>query len=126
MLLVEDEDGVRRLLRHVLQKRGYNVLEAANAEEALDVYLARGEGIQLVLTDMVMPRMSGRELAERLRTLRPDLKIVFMSGYTDDVLIRTGAISPGMSFLQKPLRPDTLAATIREALDSPTRPFNPR
>ena len=126
VLLVEDEEGVRRLLTHVLHKRGYTVLPAADAEEALRIYSERGADIHLVLTDMVMPKMSGRELAERLRRIRPEMKVVFMSGYTDDVLVRTGALGPGMSFLQKPLRPDVLAAKIREALDSPTRPFNPR
>ena len=126
VLLVEDEEGVRRLLTQVLRKRGYQVIEACNAEEALSIFADRMDGIHLVLTDMVMPGLSGRELAVRLREIGPKLRIVFMSGYTDDVLMRTGALSPGMSFLQKPLRPDVLAACIREALDSPVLPFNPR
>jgi two-component system cell cycle sensor histidine kinase/response regulator CckA len=117
VLLVEDEDGVRKLLTHVLHKRGYKVIEASNGAEALRLYERRGPEIQLVLTDMVMPQMSGRELGERLRALSPDLKIIYMSGYTDDVLVRTGALGPGMSFLQKPLRPEVLAAKVREALD---------
>lgn len=117
LLLVEDEEGVRKLLTHVLHRRGYKVLEASNGEEALRLYERRGSDIQLVLTDMVMPHMSGRELGEKLRSLRPDLKIIYMSGYTDDVLVRTGALGPGMSFLQKPLRPEVLAAKVREALD---------
>jgi FixJ family two-component response regulator len=74
---------------------------------------------------MVMPKMSGRQLADRLLELRPETRVMFMSGYTDDVLARTGALGPGMSFLQKPLRPDVLAAKVREALDSPVRPVNP-
>jgi len=118
VLLVEDEDGVRRLLTHVLNRRGYHVLEAGGGEEALRIFEERGPEIDLVLTDMVMPKMSGRTLAERLRVLRPEIKVIFMSGYTDDVLVRTGALSPGMSFLQKPLRPDVLSAKVREALDS--------
>lgn len=126
ILLVEDEDAVRKLLTHVLRKRGYSVLEAANAEDALRFFDGSGDEIRLVLTDMVMPRMSGRELAEQILRIRPDMKVIFMSGYTDDVLVRTGALGPGMSFLQKPLRPDVLAGKIREALDSPSRPFNPR
>jgi two-component system, cell cycle sensor histidine kinase and response regulator CckA len=117
LLLVEDEDGVRRLLTHVLHKRGYKIIEASNGEEALRLFEHRGPEIQLVLTDMVMPHMGGRQLGERLRGLRPDLKIIYMSGYTDDVLVRTGALGPGMSFLQKPLRPETLAAKVRETLD---------
>jgi len=118
LLLVEDEDGVRRLLNHVLNKRGYKVIEASNGEEALRLFERRGSEIQLVLTDMVMPHMGGRQLGERLRELDPHVKIIYMSGYTDDVLVRTGALGPGMSFLQKPLRPEVLAAKVREALDA--------
>jgi signal transduction histidine kinase/CheY-like chemotaxis protein len=125
ILLVEDDNNVRRLLTHILQKRGYTVLEACDGEAALRVFESRGAGLHLVLTDMVMPNMGGRDLATRLRQARPDLKVIFMSGYTDDVLLRTGALSPGMSFLQKPLRPDALAAKVREALDAPSLPFNP-
>jgi two-component system, cell cycle sensor histidine kinase and response regulator CckA len=117
LLLVEDEEGVRKLLTHVLQKRGYNVIAAADGEEALQIFERRGSEIHLVLTDMVMPRMGGRTLGTRLRELRADLKIIYMSGYTDDVLVRTGALGPGMSFLQKPLRPEVLAAKVRETLD---------
>jgi two-component system, cell cycle sensor histidine kinase and response regulator CckA len=125
VLIVEDEEGVRRLLRYILESRGYKVLEAADGEQALHVCLESDGGIQLVVTDMIMPRMGGRELAARLSEMVPDLKIVFMSGYTDDVLLRTGELRRGMSFLQKPLRPETLAAKVREALDSPARPFGP-
>jgi two-component system, cell cycle sensor histidine kinase and response regulator CckA len=125
VLIVEDEEGVRRLLRHVLETRGYRVLEAADGEQALRVCQEAGDAIDLVLTDMVMPRMGGRELAQRLESLRPGARIVFMSGYTDDVLVHSGELGRGMSFLQKPLRPEVLAAKVREALDSPARPFNP-
>jgi len=121
VLLVEDEDGVRRLLHHVLQKRGYKVIEAADGEEALRLFERRRSEIQLVLTDMVMPHMGGRQLGERLRELSPGVKIVYMSGYTDDVLVRTGALGPGMVFLQKPLRPEVLAAKVRETLDATPR-----
>jgi two-component system cell cycle sensor histidine kinase/response regulator CckA len=126
VLLVEDEDGVRRLLTHVLQKRGYNVIEACDGEEAIRIFERKMSDIHLVLTDMVMPGISGRALADKLWAKRPDTRVVFMSGYTDDVLVRTGALGPGMSFLQKPLRPEAVAAKVREALDSPSRPFNPR
>jgi two-component system, cell cycle sensor histidine kinase and response regulator CckA len=118
LLVVEDEDGVRRLLTHILRRRGYEVLEAANGEEALDLFKKRSAEISLVLTDMVMPHMGGRQLGEVLQRIRPGLKIIYMSGYTDDVLVRTGALGPGMSFLQKPLRPEVLATKVREALDS--------
>ena len=124
VLVVEDEDGVRRLIAQVLRMRGYYVLEAANAEEALCIFGARAAEIDLVLTDMVMPGKSGRELAEIVQQIRPETRLVFMSGYTDEVLLRTDALRPGMCFLQKPLRPDLLAACVREALDSPVRPFN--
>jgi signal transduction histidine kinase/CheY-like chemotaxis protein len=117
VLVVEDEDGVRRLLTHVLHGRGYKVMEAASGEEALRLFEKRGAEIHLVLTDMVMPKMSGRELAEHLRRLRPATKVIYMSGYTADVLARTGALSPGMSFLRKPLHPEVLASKVREALD---------
>jgi CheY-like chemotaxis protein len=126
VLIVEDEEGVRRLLRHVLETRGYRVLEACDGEQALRLYRESLDQIQLVLTDMIMPRMGGRELSDRLSEIAPDVRIVFMSGYTDDVLLRTGALNRGMSFLQKPLRPEALAAKVREALDSPSRPFNPQ
>jgi nitrogen-specific signal transduction histidine kinase/ActR/RegA family two-component response regulator len=124
ILVVEDEAGVRRLIAHVLRMRGYCVLEAGDAEEALQIFQGRGSEIDLVLTDMVMPGKSGRELAETVHQLRPETRLIFMSGYTDDVLLRTGALAPGMSFLQKPLRLDTLAARVREALDSPVLPFD--
>jgi two-component system cell cycle sensor histidine kinase/response regulator CckA len=124
VLVVEDESGVRRLIAQVLRMRGYRVLEAADAEEALRIFDQHVDEIDLMVTDMVMPGKSGRELAEIVHRMRPETRIIFMSGYTDDVLIRTGALRPGMSFLQKPLRPETLAARVREALDSPVRPFN--
>ncbi len=125
ILLVEDDDGVRRLISHVLQRRGYQVLEAESGESALRVFESSQTRIDLVLTDIVMPQMNGRELAEKLLELRPGLKIVFMSGYTDDVLLRTGSLKPGMTFLQKPLRPEILASKLREALDSSSKPFGP-
>jgi CheY-like chemotaxis protein len=117
LLVVEDEDSVRRLLSHILHRLGYRVLEAANGEEALNLFEKRADEIRLVLTDMVMPQMHGRELGEMLRRIRPAVKIMYMSGYTDDALFRAGALGPGMTFLQKPLRPEVLAARIREALD---------
>ena len=126
VLLVEDEDAVRRLMAQVLQQNGYRVLEAADGEEALLLFGAHEPAIGLVLTDMVMPRMGGHELARRIRARRPGLPIICISGYTDEALHQTGALEPGMLFLQKPLLPDPLAAKVREALDSASRPFNPR
>ncbi|HKE29174.1 MAG TPA: ATP-binding protein [Bryobacteraceae bacterium] len=123
VLVVEDEDAVRRLIAQILRLRGYRVLEAANAEEALGIF-ARETELDLVLTDMVMPGRSGRELGDIVHQMRPETRVIFMSGYADEVLLRTGALRPGMSFLQKPLRAAVLAAKVREALDSPVLPFN--
>ena len=95
------------------------MLEAANGDEALRIFQANGAEIHLVLTDMVMPGMSGRETADRLRQDRPEVKVMYMSGYTGEVLIRTGALGPGMPVLQKPLRPEVLLARVREMLDAP-------
>jgi two-component system cell cycle sensor histidine kinase/response regulator CckA len=117
LLLVEDEDSVRRLLVHVLARCGYKVLEASNGKEALLIFETPGIQIDLVITDMVMPHMTGRELGEHLARAHPGTRVIYMSGYTDDVLVRTGALGPGMSFLQKPLRPEVLSAKVREALD---------
>jgi two-component system cell cycle sensor histidine kinase/response regulator CckA len=126
VLLVEDEESVRGLLAHMLHNRGYRVLQAASGAEALPVFETHAAEIDLVLTDIVMPGMSGLELAGRLRRMRPETPIVFMSGYSGDVLTRTGPLPEGMSFLPKPLRPDVLVAKLREALDRSSRPFNPR
>jgi two-component system, cell cycle sensor histidine kinase and response regulator CckA len=126
VLVVEDEESVRRLLTQVLRMRGYQVLEAADGEQALALFREGGAGIQLVLTDVIMPRMGGPELADRLFALRPDLPLVFMSGYPDAQLSGTGAFPAVRSFLRKPLTPDALASAVREALDSPSRPFNPQ
>jgi CheY-like chemotaxis protein len=118
ILLVEDEDGVRRLLKHILSKQGYKVLEACDGPTALAILEQNPETVHLLLTDMVMPQMSGREVAERVLGLRPATKVIYMSGYTDDVLMRTGALGPGMTFLQKPLKPEALASKVREVLDA--------
>jgi signal transduction histidine kinase/CheY-like chemotaxis protein len=119
ILLVEDEDGVRRLLQYVLAKRGYRVIEAAGGPEALSLYEQLGEPVDLLLTDIVMPGMSGRELAQQLRTAQPGLKVIFISGYADEVLAGIGELGPGAAFLPKPLRPDVVAARVRELLDTP-------
>jgi signal transduction histidine kinase len=117
VLLVEDEASVRRLLKHVLTKQGYHVLEASSGEEAVEIYDRHSGPIDLLLTDMVMPRMNGRELANQLVSRQESLRVLYVSGYTDDVLIRNGALGPGMYFLQKPLKPHILTAKVREVLD---------
>jgi two-component system, cell cycle sensor histidine kinase and response regulator CckA len=119
LLLVEDEPSVRALARRVLREQGYSVLEAANGDEALQ--LARqqvGLVIDLVVTDVVMPQMSGIALANQLKDIYPTIKILFTSGYTDDAIMRHAQLQAGAVFLPKPFSPATLACTVREVLDS--------
>ncbi|HQU14080.1 MAG TPA: response regulator, partial [Thermodesulfobacteriota bacterium] len=117
VLLAEDEEVVRRLTREILSGNGYKVLEAGNGREALLLSEAHRGEIHLLLTDVAMPKMSGRELTERIRLQRPDLRILYMSGYTDDVILRQGVIEDGIPFLQKPFTPEALARKVREVLD---------
>jgi signal transduction histidine kinase len=118
VLLVEDEDGVRDMARHVLQANRYAVLEARDGEEALGVSAAWREPIHLLVTDLVMPRTGGLELAEQLAPRRPGMKVLFMSGYTGDALAHQTITQSGKPFLQKPFTPGALAAKVREVLDS--------
>jgi PAS domain S-box-containing protein len=117
VLLVEDEDGVRALSRHVLQGCGYTVLEARDGVEAVRVAGRHRGRIDLLLTDVVMPRMSGREVAERLAGRHAGMKVLFLSGYTEDAVVRHGILEAEVAFLQKPFSPASLAAKVREVLD---------
>ncbi|MFN7993864.1 MAG: ATP-binding protein [Bryobacteraceae bacterium] len=119
ILLAEDEESVRKLMKHLLTARGYTVLDAVNGLEALNLFELEPDRIDLLLTDMVMPGMTGRDLAQKVLERKPNLRVIYMSGYTDDMLTSTGALGPGMSFLRKPLRPDVLLSRIREVLDAP-------
>jgi PAS domain S-box-containing protein len=120
ILFVEDEQSVRELVREYLSARGYSVLEASDGIQALDIAAAHPGAIQLLITDVVMPRLSGRELASQIATARRDLKVLYISGYTDDSIFRHGVLEGGMEFLQKPFNLRTLAQKIREILDGET------
>jgi nitrogen-specific signal transduction histidine kinase/ActR/RegA family two-component response regulator len=119
ILLVEDEDGVRALAGQTLRQHGYHVLEAADGEEALEVSRRSLEPIHLLLSDVVMPKLGGPVLAERLLPGRPGLKVLFMSGFTDSALVRHGVVSGEVECLFKPFTPTALAAKVREVLDRP-------
>jgi PAS domain S-box-containing protein len=117
VLLAEDEEAVRRLSRLALEGAGYTVLEAGHGGEAVRVARSHDGPIDLLVSDVVMPVMGGRLLAERLVAERPDLKVLFMSGYTDDAVVRHGVLEAEMAFLQKPFTPQALARKVRKVLD---------
>lgn len=119
ILVVEDEPAVRALVRDTLRSRGYRVLEANDGMEALLLVSQYRDAIDLLLTDIVMPQMGGRELAEHLRGQSPDLKVMFMSGYTDDEILKHGVVAARVEFMQKPFTPHALANRIRKVLDQP-------
>ncbi len=117
VLLVEDQEMVRDMVREALEMSGYAVLAASGGADALALAAGHRGPIHLLVTDVVMPGMSGRELAERLSTVRPTLRVLFMSGYTDDAISRHGILEEGVTFLQKPFTPDALSRKVRELLD---------
>ena len=118
ILLVEDEDLVRSLSRQVLESCGYKVIEAVDGVEALEILEGSEEHIDLLITDVVMPRMGGPELAEKLREKMPNLPILFASGYTDDAIVRNGVLQTNVNFIQKPFAIDDVARKVRDLLDS--------
>jgi signal transduction histidine kinase len=117
VLLVEDEEGVRALCRHVLSSCGYTVMEARDGAEALRVAGAHAPRLDLLVTDVVLPRMGGREIAERVSALHSEVKVLYLSGYTSDAVVRHGIQQAEVAFLQKPFTPATLAAKVRDVLD---------
>jgi len=117
ILLVEDEEAVRELTAYILEEFGYKVIKAASGKEALPVFKANKDQIRLLVTDVVMPEMSGKNLREELTAIQPQLKVLFLSGYTDDAVVRHGILQAEVKFLQKPFSPVSLARKVREILD---------
>jgi PAS domain S-box-containing protein len=123
VLVVEDEVCVRRLVTRVLQREGLRVLEAENAAAALELSRTFGEPIELLVTDVIMPGMSGPELSQALRRERPELRVILMSGYTPDAVRSQGLIAPDTAFVEKPMAPSRLVRAVRDALEGPPEPF---
>lgn len=118
LLVVEDDEVVRNLTRKMLETRGYHVLAAAGGREALALAAQHAEPLPLLITDVIMPEMSGRELAQRLAQLRPDMQVIYVSGYTGETIMHHGVLEPGVHFLQKPFTADVLALKVRQLLDN--------
>ena len=110
---------MRTLTRQILQKHGYTVLETSHGGEALLACENHKHPIHLLLTDVVLSQMSGRELAQRLSQLRPEMKVLYMSGYSEDAIVQHGVLDSGTSFLQKPFNTEALIAQVRAVLDAP-------
>ena len=117
VLVVEDAEGLRELARRLLQRQGYTVLVAANADEAIRLF-DQNASIDVLLTDVVMPGASGPELTRQLIERRAALKVIYMSGYTEETIVHHGVLNPGIAFLHKPFTADTLGRKIREVLDA--------
>ncbi len=124
--MVEDQEPVRRLTRKILETKGYAVLAAADGPEALRVAALHQGTIHILVTDVVMPGMSGREVGRRLTAERPDMRVLYLSGHADDSIVSHGVLEPGLAFLQKPFTPENLARRVRELLDAPPEPGNGR
>src|SRR6185295_9448657 len=118
VLLVEDEEMVRNLTRELLEESGYIVLEANGGEQAVTIFNERKEAIDLLITDVVMPKMSGKDVADRLRKVHPETAVLFMSGYTDEAIVHHGIVDSHIAFIQKPFSENALAQKVRDVLDA--------
>jgi two-component system cell cycle sensor histidine kinase/response regulator CckA len=116
VLIVEDEPAMREVTRRILSRSGYNVIVAATGHEAIEIAAARSGDIDVLLTDVVMPRMLGKEAAERIRALRPGVKVLFMSGYAQGVLDSQGVVEADVNLIQKPFSQTQLLATLRQII----------
>ena len=117
VLIVEDDNSLLKFAQKVLQRYGYRILTAENGEEAFKIGKEHEGPIHLMITDVVMPKMGGKEVAERLQSLYPQMKVIYMSGYTNNAIVQHGVLAPGLNFLQKPFSPEGLARKVREVLD---------
>jgi DNA-binding response OmpR family regulator len=119
VLVVEDEEGVRSLIKKILQRNGYSILEAADDDTAVKLTLTHEGRIDLLVTDVVMPQTSGLSLADKLKEVRPELKVLFVSGFTDDATITSGLLPPGTAFLQKPFTLSSLLTKVQDVMGLP-------
>ena len=117
ILLVEDDDGLRELAKRILIRNGYKVLDASRASEAEQICKSYAPEIHLLVTDVVMPGMGGRDMVNRLMPMRPNMSVLFMSGYLDHIVMKQGVEEGEMQFLHKPFTPSALARKVREVLD---------
>jgi DNA-binding NtrC family response regulator len=117
ILIVEDEEEVRKLAVRILERQGYKVLEASQGLDAFLIAEKYEDLIHLLVTDVVMPKISGRELADRMAEIRPEIKVLYMSGYTDNAIVHHGVLGEGIKFIQKPFTVEGLARKVREVLD---------
>ncbi len=117
ILIVEDDEAVRKLALRILERQGYMVLDAHDADEVSQICEDMKERIHLILTDVVMPKLSGRQLVEQISQGRQDFKVLYMSGYTDNAIVHHGVLEKGMNFIQKPFTLEGLARKVREVLD---------
>jgi CheY-like chemotaxis protein len=126
ILLVDDDEGVRSSIRDFLAMAGYTVLQASNATDAMGALQQHDGPVHLLITDVIMPGLSGRELAARIAALSPETKVLFMSGYTDDAIAQYGMLEPGAAFIQKPFSPRQFMGKLRQMLDGTETPAEAR